>query len=192
MAGEAGGAVLAPTSVDRGVVEVGDGVGDSESPGVVLGTPVSPGPVGWSSVAVGVTRFGGGVGVGVLGSVGLAVGVAVGVADGEGVGGGIGLGVGTPPWHVTSIVAGHVAIVARTVRSPSAAPNRSVVLVFPRSLVTLRVGDTESPGERGTLTSQMTSCPATTSPVSALRTVAVITAELSHLTMPEGPSKWTT
>jgi hypothetical protein len=68
-------------------------------------------------------------------AVGLAGGVAVG--GGDGVEGGVGLGVGTDPLHVTSIVAGHVAIVARTVRVPTADPKISVTSVWPWSFVTV-------------------------------------------------------
>lgn len=171
------------------------GLGDDVPAPVGMGVGVTSGDADGGGVAG--RDAGGVVAAAVEVAVGTVVGVAIGVAVGRVVGVAVGVAVGTvvgvavAPRQVTTMVAGQVAIVARTVRAPSACPKLRMTLVLPSSPVIVLRALSRSSGERDAFRSHSTACPLTSDPVSANRTVAVMTTSDEQATTPEGPSRWT-
>jgi len=157
---------------------VGKAVGGNAFVGVAIGSSLVEGsgcPLGDGSVDP--------VGVGSDEPIAVGVGVGVGV---PGVGLGLGVGLGTPPWQLTLIVNVFWAILALTVRWPSAGPNWSVVLALPWELVTDVGGETESWPLSEVLKAQLTDWPSWGLPLSEKRMVAVICTDAVQLTSPDG------
>ena len=155
---------------------VGNAVGGNAFVGVAVGSSLVEGsgcPLGAGSVDP----------VGVGSDELIEVGVGVGV---PGVGLGLGVGLGTPPWQLTLIVNAFWAIVALTVRCPSAGPNWSVVLALPWALVADVDGETESWLLSEVLKAQLTDWPSWGLPLSEKRMVAVICTDAVQLTSPDG------